>query len=361
MLNKPKDISAFYYICNLLVVFVCVGCNKNPDESTEVIGPNWVVYNTSNSRLPNNYINALFPDAQGRVWAGTEHGASAYSYGSWNTVFDSLAYPGRGGPEASVRAFTQGFDRSIWFGLYGGGIVRYNQNSTQSQWKHYRASAIPSDYVLGLTADINQKEIWCATLNGVGQFIPTINEGGTWKTYTSSNSTLPSNQTRSVALNYNDNSIWIGMHDGGIVPYSASVGWEASVPLPPNYNFPVIAMSFDLNNKLWIGKWKGASQFNAHDLVWDAHYTYDNTSGNIPPDFVSAVTTDLQSTRWFGTTGGGLVCLRDTTWTRFTYANTNGSLPSDTVTAVCYDIRGNLWIGTLQGVAVYNPKGTRLQ
>jgi ligand-binding sensor domain-containing protein len=35
-------------------------------------GVNWTVYNTSNSRLPDNYVRAIAIDGQGNKWIGTE-------------------------------------------------------------------------------------------------------------------------------------------------------------------------------------------------------------------------------------------------------------------------------------------------
>jgi ligand-binding sensor domain-containing protein len=34
-------------------------------------GVNWTVYNTSNSGLPDNYVNAIAIDGQGNKWIGT--------------------------------------------------------------------------------------------------------------------------------------------------------------------------------------------------------------------------------------------------------------------------------------------------
>ena len=77
----------------------------------------------------------------------------------------------------------------------------------------------------------------------------------------------------------------------------------------------------------------------------------------MPAGEILAVTTDLGSTRWFGT-DQGLVRLRDTTWTTFTMADIP-ELPGNVITALTYDKLGNLWIGTETGLAVFNETGTR--
>jgi ligand-binding sensor domain-containing protein len=42
---------------------------------------NWVVYDTSNSNLPSNFIRVITIDEQGNKWIGTDGGLAVYCEG----------------------------------------------------------------------------------------------------------------------------------------------------------------------------------------------------------------------------------------------------------------------------------------
>lgn len=367
----PKTLLCLTLIGILLASIL--GCNKS-STGGGVAGPPWVTFKKANHQLVGNHVNFLYTDSDGIIWVATDSGASYFNRGTWSSFVTDLEYTTyyNGGERmtSTVNSITQGLDRSIWFGLDGGGMARYNQFAQQKVWMRYTTSkgGIPYDVVLGVArGQIASNgalpgEVWCATLIGVGHFIPAINEGGVWVNYTTDNSTLPSNQVRAVALNINDNSIWFGSQDPNsngsscVVSINANLQWQPAQILPSPYDLPIVSIAFDSHNTGWFAKWAGVSSLNTITLQW-THYTNESTNGVLPPGNVNAVTTDYDLTRWFGT-NAGLVRMVDTTWTKFNRLNTP-QLPSDTVTALTYDRNGNLWIGTPEGVAVYNEAGTR--
>ena len=357
------------FIGILLASFL--GCNKT-STGGGTLGPPWVVFTKANGQLSGNHVNFLYTDSEGIVWVASDSGASYFNHGSWSSMVTNLSYTtyynGGQRTECIVNSVTEGLDRSLWFALNGGGLVRYNQFAQTAVWKKYtttNGAGIPYDLVLAV--DRGQVasngavpgEIWCATLDGVGHFVPSINEGGIWVNYTTNNSTLPSNAVRAVALNVNDNSVWFGSQSSGsscAVYIDANLQWQSPMILPAPFDLPIVSISFDAHNIGWFAKWQGVSKLNTKTLEW-THYTNESTRGILPPGNVNSVTTDYDLTRWFGT-NGGLVRLADTTWKKFNRLNTP-QLPSDTITALTYDMNGNLWIGTPHGVAVYNEAGTK--
>ncbi|MGA2625263.1 MAG: two-component regulator propeller domain-containing protein [Bacteroidota bacterium] len=350
-----------------------LGCNKS-STGGGAVGPIWVTFNKANHQLVGDHVNFLYTDSDGIVWIANDSGASYFNHGTWSSFVTDLQYMTyyNGGEQAAstVNSITQGLDRSIWFALNGGGIARYNQFAQQLVWRRYTTSVgrIPYDVVNGVAhGQIASSgglpgEVWCATLIGVGHFIPAVNEGGVWVDFTTDNSTLPSNTVRAIALNINDNSVWFGSQDphangsSCVVHVDANLQWEPAQILPPPYDLPIVSIAFDAHNIGWFAKWQGVSSLNTKTSEW-THYTNESTKGMLPLGNVNVVTTDYDVTRWFGT-NAGLVRMVDTTWTKFNRLNTP-QLPSDTVTALAYDRSGNLWIGTPHGVAVYNPAGTR--
>jgi ligand-binding sensor domain-containing protein len=319
----------------------------------------WQVFKQSQGTLVNNHINAIFLDNSRRIWFATNNGVSYFAGGNWATIRDSLSSPGPGGLSYRVSCITQGKDRSMWFGLTGGGIQRYNPNSSIAVWKRFTDPDLISDVILSGTADVSNQttfgEVWFTSAQGIMQFVGAINETGTWHIFThTSTPAIPSNQVWSSENALQDNSIWFGAQTGGAA-YSyynlaGSLSW-GSLPLP--FDSKINSIAFDLHNIVWFGTENGAVAFNSQSSAFTRFDTASAGPG-LRDEPVNAVTTDHQTTRWFGTEGG-LVRLSDTAWTRFTAANS--PLPSDTVTALAYDFNQNIWIGTINGVAVYNAAG----
>jgi ligand-binding sensor domain-containing protein len=333
------------------------GCKGNPPLGpSTLLLPKWVVFKTSNSGLVNNHVNAVLSDFEGGIWVGTDGGVSTYSGGSWNSFVDEFFFMTDKGVRSIITSMTEDPNRNLWFGLAGGGVVRYNEHDTTDVWWRYTIDdGLPYNYILSITADLQHSEIWCATMLGVARFVPEGNEGGVWHTYGLSNSTLPSNMVRCVVYNPIDSSIWFGTQYSGVTYISGDRRWQAPIVFPQPGTYPIDAIAFD-ENSTWFGTEAGILQYATNISVW-RQYDSSTTNGLVPFGPVHAVTTNYTTTRWFGT-NGGLLKLTDTLWTVMNRYNTL-ELPSDTVTALAYDIRGNLWIGTVNGVAVYNEEGTK--
>ena len=333
------------------------GC-KNTVDPPIPPGPTWVTF--TSPRLPDNRVKSLFVDRQQRVWVATINGAAAFKNNSWSIFKDSLRYTIAGQVTSRVNCITESRDRSIWFGLAGGGIARYDEFSQNGNiWVRYREPTILYNSPAALTAELSNAsqfgEVWISTQIGVNRFIQTSTDGGgAWSVYTGS-PPLPNTQMTSAAANPVDNTIWLGAQSGGAiqVSYYPTFG-ITTIPLPPGHDARINGMVFDANNTVWFAKETEVSSLDQTTGAW-THYNHTNTGSVMPVGEVHAVETDLHNTHWFGT-DRGLVMLKDTVWQKFNAGT--GTIVNDTVTALKYDLRGNLWIGTRSGVSVYNPAGT---
>jgi ligand-binding sensor domain-containing protein len=45
---------------------------------TKIAGGNWTYYNTRNSGLPDDWVNAIAIDKQGNIWIGTGKGLAKF-------------------------------------------------------------------------------------------------------------------------------------------------------------------------------------------------------------------------------------------------------------------------------------------
>lgn len=341
---------------------MAVSCKQSANP-TDVSSEKWHVYTQANSPIANNRINGMAVVIGGTIWFATQDGASSFARGNWATMKDSLTYYNALNlPARIVTSICEGKDRSLWFGLRGGGIMRYSPNSDVAVWRRYK-DEIADNAVFSIAADNSNQsiygEMWLTTAFGISRFITASDQtgGGSWlRPYTRSNTPeLPSNQIPSAITKLDDNSIWFGTQSGGpvsIVYGLSGLEWQ-NYTLPAGSDSRINSIGWDLNNTVWFGTDKGVASYNLRGGNWNV-YTFASTHGKLPQAPVNAVVTNLLNTRWFGT-DSGLVRLTDTTWTRFTPGNS--PLPSDTVTALVIDHRQNLWIGTPNGAAVYNENG----
>ncbi|HLX11737.1 MAG TPA: two-component regulator propeller domain-containing protein [Bacteroidota bacterium] len=316
----------------------------------------WTLFSTANSPLVSNAVNSLMFDAEGRLWVGTDNGASVMTNsGVWTNYTDSLKY---GSGAMRVTSIAEGQDSSIWFALDGGGVARYRATDT-TQWKRYTTPSIPANNVSSIVCDAANTGtgfVYCATLSGVGQYTPsTSNPGlGTWQTFnTSSTPPLPTNQTLTVAVDQVDHSLWIGTADGRL-EYFNQFSTITNYSLPSGSSVGVHALAFDIHSEAWAGTDAGVSELNTSFGTWTANYTSSSPGSALPPGPVNAVATDKDTLFWFGT-NSGLASLHHGTWTAFHAATSQ--IPSDSVTALVYDASGNLWVGTRKGIGEYNRNG----
>ena len=342
----------------LFLVGFASGCTSATGPPTPRLLDTWLVYRQTPGRLINNYANAFLLDNGRKIWIATNDGVSSFSAGVWASMRDSLWSPSPSGKSHRVSCIVQGKDGGLWFGLTGGGVVRYNPFSTIQVWRRYNSPDLLNDFILAGAADVsnqsNYGEVWFTSVSGVNRFVGGASESGTWYSYTTGPpANLPSNQIPACINKLDDNTIWFGTQTGGAVMVNyglAGLEWSKH-PLSPDSR--INSVSFDLHNTVWFGVQQGAVTFNLQTSVWTT-YPPDTAGIKLPAGPVNAVVTNLQKVRWFGT-NAGVVRLDDTTWTRFTTANS--PLPGDSVNALLFDYNQNLWVGTTNGVAVYNAVG----
>ena len=336
----------------LAIIIHFWGCNDPPTGERIVPGPQWIVYRAGTTPLLSNSIRAVILDRDQSIWFATDQGASKFNGRNWQNYHDELVFPGPFNDSYIVNAIASGADGSIWFGLAGGGVQKFNRFSSTATWTTYSTPLIPSNIVYGIAVDISGN-VWAATQVGVGRFIPGSADPstGVWLKYGSSNSPLPDEAIRCVGINPNDNSLWFGTTSQGVVSYDGDVDWNTSAP--NNLPLPILSMAFTNKNIAWFGTYADwVYRYSVKTTEW-TQYTDSAHGGGLPDNFVNAAA--YRGSLWFGT-NGGLVKLDGQSWK--TWNTANSMLPSNTVTALAFDSKGNLWIGTANGAAEFNERGT---
>ena len=133
---------------------------------------------------------------------------------------------------------------------------------------------------------INQKtsEKWIATFNGGLYKL----HNSVWKSYNTSNSSIPSNGILETSLDKNDN-LWIATQNGGIAKYdntNFTIYTTANSGMPTNESWAIKADTS--NNSVWIGAGSGGLVLY-NGSTWT---TYNTSNSNIPHNWVNSIAID---------------------------------------------------------------------
>ncbi|MBI5020152.1 MAG: hypothetical protein HZB59_01820 [Ignavibacteriales bacterium] len=360
-----RQISVFTGII-LILCTIFIGCKKNT-TTPKVRGPVWLTFSKiTNKDIIDDNIHTIHAGAGGFVWFGTDSGAISYYGGIWSSIRDSLTYYtyGQGSitKAQKVLAICEGRQSTVWFGLDGGGLRRYNRYNPQRAWQRYSPNEpdpinrIPSDYITGIVADrYRNGDVWVSTLSGVAHYLPSSSIDGRWYPYSDYSTYFTSSLVRACIINPANGWTFFGTHDG--VPYvfdENGFQWGKYNLSGPD-NSPIHSIAVDYSNTLWMGKTFGVTKWNTN-TTQSTHYYASNTNYQLPNQKINAIAVDFfRPIRWFGT-DIGLTRFQDTTWTFFDQS-TIPELPSNQIQALAYDNKGNLWIGTNMGIVAYNPEG----
>ena len=266
----------------------------------------WQTFNTLNSNIQADMINAIAADSSGNVWIATENKGAVIYDGDSLRDLKSLGYK-----LPMNYILSMAVDKTGNFcigGFHGLGIYEYN-GSTFINYidpDNNPSSAIVAD--IGIDR-YNNKWICTSTMGwsfgnaiGVGKF-----DGSNWQFFNPGNSGIASNDVEAVAV-----------EDNGLI---------------------------------WFGTTNGVSIFDGEN--WQ---TYNSDNSGLIRNYITSITIDKKGRKWFGTYGKGLCMYDGEIWHVFTTANSK--LCNNYIQALETDKNGNVLIGTFYGLSIYKDTET---
>ncbi len=178
-----------------------------------------------------------------------------------------------------------------------------------------------------------------------------------WSEFNSSNSSVPTNQLSCIAID-NDNTVWMGTPGWGLLKFDGK-SWENLINQIPGLasHDTINCIYVDKNNHKWVGTEFGG----VLDVFNNNIQAYGFMSSGLSDFRVTAITSDIEGTMYFGTQGGlnysNIDGSGNRTWK--SYSNTLLSIPSNEhwITALAFDANQNLWIGTKSsGIVKFNNR-----
>lgn len=261
---------------------------------------NWTIWTQTNSALPNNWVTCIRQDNAGRMWIGTLSGGLSVMQGNNFTVYHT-----GNSPLTSNHITAVNFEgNAAWITTNGGGLYRFDGNN----WQNYNTNNIGFQIDVCYDVDVDGAgNKWIATLSD-GLLKMT---GNVFTRFNPMGSGIPFEFVRSVAVE-NDTSIWVGM------------GYT--------------------NNDSALARFNSTTTFYV--------YSAAQTSGIHCRNVWDILVTN-NGEKWFCTNDldHGAIQYNDTVFTDF--SSFNSGLPFNRVYGVAKDT-GNVWFATLRGLAVYN-------
>ena len=311
------------------IIFLCLYALL-PGLISYVFSQNLIVYNSSNSGLPDDGVTCVTPDKYGAIWIGTsDSGIVKFHNNQW-TRYDSI---NSGLPENKIRDIV--FDRNgiMWVRYYSKGLGRFDGYN----WYLYNQNNSPVITVTSLAVDSSNSK-WMTGAGRLMKFNDSI-----WTIYDTSNVGY---SFTSLQMDFEGDTLWFAAGLKGLARYcNGSLNYYnmQNSGMPDNV---AKCIYIDKSRNKWVGTmFGGAAKFNSAQNIWTAFdladslgFTGDNSVNDIIADDSSVYFAYRMTLYRYTRTGFEII-------------------PAGTPTAFEYDRYNNLWIGNLNGIAIYNPNG----
>lgn len=277
---------------------------------------------TQRDGLASDYVASIAFGTNGAMWIGSPRGATFVQDKYWVTYTSE-----HGLGNSSIAGVATTSDGRTYLATNGGGLTLFD--STRKTYT-LSNSAIPSNYLTSIAVD-KRNRVWVGTFGaGVGRL-----DGETWTRLS-----LGNNYVSALALDASGNP-WVATNDGAF--FFDGQTWTRftqALGLASNH---VYAVAVGPDGRIWFGTDNGVTVYDGR-----RYRTYKQADG-LGDNWVRAIAIDPQSRAWIGTQRGlSLLEGGANAWQTFTRGD---GLPGDEITALAVDPRGIVWVGTSKGLA----------
>ena len=331
-------------------------------------------YNSTNSPLTSNQIDALLATDDGTVWIGGPGALHQINDGQWSAyTAETVDGPF---PSGAVTGLDVDDDGQVWLSSDAGEVCSFDPDQAQCVQFFQNEPGMPAEPFTHLTIG-PEASIYVSTLGGG----LTVFNGSSWKTMEIAGELTADNRIRDLTESA-DGFVWIAnelgvqqmspadptvrrlytLEDGGIPIDDVQVlaadaagiwigglgaaffdgsDWQVFMPVDGLAGSVVQALAIDSQLRAWIGTKTGLS-------IWNGDIFFNLTQENgLPSDNITALLADGDA-MWIGTNGGGLYYFARNQLQIF--SDENADLPSNTITALGRDGDGVLLVGTAEGL-----------
>ena len=287
------------------------------------VKPGFMVYDSSSSGIPDNFVYDVAIDNYGSKWVGSNEGLSQYNNYNWIVCSTSIQED-----SADYVSCVSVHNETIWFGKRKMGLFSHYHNINNNY--DTTNSEIPSNHVFSLEIN-NNGDIWVGTDSGLARF------NTDWEIWNEEETELTTNQINTLYIDQSD-ILWIGT-DKGLFKFKDNV-----ITAMEYKDIFINDIEVDIEGNLWLCTKNGLYK---NDILL--------TDPIIPSKNITSIAIGDDNIKWIGT-DSGLVGYNDTVWVVYDTSNTD--LPVNFIHCICYEGKDIFWLGTMGGGLVkFNPKG----
>jgi ligand-binding sensor domain-containing protein len=183
---------------------------------------------------------------------------------------------------------------------------------------------------------------WFGTDDGLARF-----DGVNWSVYTTLNSPLLDDDIRAICVE-NDTIVWIGTVQGGLYSFDG-LNWENYTPTNSGLpDYLVRGIAIDTQNNIWCATSEGIAMFDR--VNW---YTWDVLSHNLLTNNITAIAIGQQNEKFIGTINGGLNYFSSDNQLTILSIVQSG-LPDNSALGIVVDATNHPWFATPAQGLVYD-------
>jgi diguanylate cyclase (GGDEF)-like protein len=324
-------------------------------------GGRWRVYqhdpNGGSTTLPDNRVQSLLIDSQGRLWVGLLHGLAWFDAASesFANYFRDEA-ESRSLPDDYVVTLFEDRGGSLWIGTKSGGLAKWNPRTWS--FGHTRASAEEgfTDHNITSFAEDRLGRLWVGTFGAGINLVDRASGKVSPLRHSSARGSLSDDRVMAM-LESVAGDLWVGTMGGGlnrIDPRTLQAEVFAHDPsVPTSLAAPGVMSLLEVDRQIWVGTYGGGiSRFDSRTLRFENLRPGPEDGLHLSSGRVTALARDRSGHVWIGTDGGGLN-VWDSKTRRLSYykrdAKQLDSLSADTIYSILVDDAGGVWIGTRGG------------
>lgn len=315
-----------------------------------------VIYDTTNSNIADNVVRAVFIDAYGVKWVGTDKGLCRFNDTTW-ILYSTADKIGDPPIHDFALQHTKYYGDELWIATSKGASVAAFGIDGITAATNYTKASFPmlSDSIIAVAVDTLGTRYFAST-DGITWF-----KGNKWGivTHDSIPASIPAEPI--LTLYARNDSLFIGtqgygMAHGGVGRLQMKVDGisGASIiqgPYCGNLNNAVHAIYIDSKARQWFGTEGGLFEHQGQVYKEEGWLRYFSREQGLCGDTIFAIAESPDHKIWVGT-NGGLNVITDDTLYRLTTA---GGLPSNTISDIAFDTLGNAWLATNKGLVKVQP------
>ncbi|MBM3186319.1 MAG: hypothetical protein FJZ67_08455 [Bacteroidetes bacterium] len=205
----------------------------------------WINYNESNSGLHDNLVRGIEIDSSGIIWLATSEGVSRFdgqNWQLWNIANNGLL-------TNNITAIRTGFLNEKFVGTINGGLLYFDAQDNLTMHSIVE-SGLPDNSSLAIDID-STGQPWFAT--PAAGLVTDWGNGGPWERWNMSNSPIPTNGLTCIAINQEDQRIFMGTELFGIIIKKGDVWFnytQENIGLPEDH---ITSIVHESNSIKWIG------------------------------------------------------------------------------------------------------------